>query len=233
MSKLNIKKKPKNNFGNVKIYVEQDNRFIDNRMLYRYHNMNTKYTQLQRSNNVIYYVSEEDLNNQLKTVDDIKTIKDIRRVTRRTNSEPTFHKLENKQNYSYDSTDEKLFDSLLSQLCDVDYKNDNNTIPKLNNIQYDIYDDTLYDTFVITNKDDIITVIGMPPKSVSSIKLVSNNYIGKIINYELPNKQKNIFILYSTTWPNYKYPVYAIIHDYKCNIKEFIEIFNKIVVTIK
>lgn len=232
MSKTTLKKKSKNNFGNVKIYVEQDNRFIDNRMLDRYHNMNTKYLQLQRSNNVIYYVSEQDLNNQLKTIDDLKTIKDIRKVSRRTNSEPTLQKLQNKQNYAYDSIDEKLFDSLLSQLCDVDMK-DNNKLPMLTgNLKYDTYDDNLYDAFVINNKDDVINVLGMPSKSISSIRLVSNSYIGKIINYELPNKEKSIFIIYSTSWPNYKYPLYVLIHDYKCNTKEFIGIFNKIIPTI-
>lgn len=97
------------------------------------------------------------------------------------------------------------------------------------NIEYDINDTEEYDIFIITNAKGKESYLGMPPKSISTMSLMERRFIGKVFNYELNDGTNVVFLIYSAAWPQYTFPVYIIIHNYKFTTKKFITLFNTII----
>jgi hypothetical protein len=71
----------------------------------------------------------------------------------------------------------------------------------------------------------------MPEKSITSMGLMDKKFIGKVLNYDLGDK-KAVFLIYSTDWTKYTYPIYIIVHNHKFTVKKFITIFKTIITTI-
>lgn len=129
---------------------------------------------------------------------------------------------------------EKLIETILAQLESLDHSEEiviDSDFLITNNIHYDLSDLSEYDIFVITKERDTHVYRGLSSKSINSYGLVSDHFIGKQINYTLSSGDTKMFLIYSNMWPAYTYPIYIIVHDYKCTIKKFIMIFDNIIKT--
>lgn len=197
----------------VQVKCESDNikhlKFINNEDLQIYHDTYVKLNTMHNMDTIIYYITENDLNKICN--DKVKKI---------------HVKLENKskkQDKKYDISTNEI-KSLIVKLND-EFKEDNEIVFD-KNIYYDVNDIEEYETFALFNKNGIISYYGMDKNSVNSFALVEQQFTGKMIDYELNNLSKALFIIYSKEWPTYTYPIYVIIHDYKFTTKKFIMIFN-------
>ena len=143
------------------------------------------------------------------------------------------HKNDEYKNDEYNVNDEHVNDEQITNLNKRNSEEEEHSIDidslVKKNIDYDINDTQEYDIFIITNENDRESYYGMPPKSVYSLGLVEKHFIGKVLDYKLNNGTNALFFIYSTQWPEYKFPIYVIIHNYKFTTKQFILIFNNII----
>ncbi len=231
--KIQIVKKPKNDdftLDNLQVKCENDRiknfNLISDDDLKIFHDMYTKLNKLNKmhtTNEISYYITENDLN---KISND--KIQQLRITT-----DKISHKSHNKKQNNIESiidikNDTKFNNIELESLLEKLNDDSNFNLINNKNIYYDAKDINEYDIFKITKDNNVISYDGMPKNSFDSFMLVNKNYIGKTINYDLNNEKKVLFLVYSKEWPNYTYPIYVIIRDYKFSLEKFITVFNNI-----
>ncbi len=217
-------------FENLQVKCENDRiknlNFVTDEDLKIFHDMYVKLNKLnkmQNSDEIAYYITENDLNKICN-----EKIQQICITT-----EKTHHKSQSKKFDKYDQIndtkniitfDNVELESILAKL------NDDGNFNLLNdkNKYYDVNDVNEYDIFMISNDDKLISYHGMPKNSFDSFMLVSKNFVGKTLNYDLTDGRNALFLIYSKMWPNYTYPIYVIIRDYKISTEKFIMIIDVI-----
>lgn len=194
------------------IQIKYDSKFITDDELKKYHDIYMKLNKLQNSDDIVYYISEDELNNAI-------------------NDKIQVH-IKQKNDISNEETI-KLIDELLLELQKKDSTNiDIDALPQ-KNINYEIDDNNEYDIFEITMDDNIETYYGLPEKYINSMTLMEKRFIGKVANYDLGDGKKAVFIIYSTDWTEQcAYPIYVIIHNKKFTVKKFITVYNILIKTI-
>jgi hypothetical protein len=250
--KLHSTKKYQNPIYNIQVQKSNatgETSLLNDEDLKRYHDIYVKLNKLYASDNVIYYITEEDL----KNIDDSNPQVHIRLKEKKS-------KIKVHDKVQIEETKKEnmeLLETILAELNDSDnfkiqkikehkrskHKNhehkphenkvepptiDIESLPK-RDINYDIEDMEEYDTFIIKNENGKESYYGMPSKSIQSYALINNKFIGKMLNYKLNDETSAYFLVYSTKWPQYTYPIYVIIHDCTLTTKRFITIFNSII----
>lgn len=194
------------------IQIKYNSKFISDDELKRYHDIYVKLNKLQTNDDIVYYISEDELNN---------VVNDKMQIHIKQKSD-----VENQETI-------KMIDELLLELQKKDSTNiDIDALPQ-QNINYDINDNDEYDIFEITMNDNIETYIGLPEKYINSMTLMDKRFFGKVANHDLGDEKKAVFVIYSTDWSTkYTYPIYVIVHNKKFTIKKFITIYNILIKTI-